>query len=263
MSKAISTGTLATFLVAALPGFVLSSAALAQENQAEAEDQAWKIETEVGLLIRTGNTESQSWKGKLNLARDVERWRHQAEFDYYRQETENEAGEDVIDADRFFAAAQTNRKFSDDSRSSLFLYGSYEDDRLNSYDFQSTIAAGYGNRYTWNEGLYADFEIGPGYSYDKRIDTGETSGEWILRLAGKLNWDITANSRFTQSMSTEVGNDNTRTRSVSALTANINSSLAMRVSLTLTHNDTVYPIEDGSLPEKLDTETAVTLVYSF
>ncbi|MCL5051563.1 MAG: DUF481 domain-containing protein [Firmicutes bacterium] len=239
---------------------------LATSHQAQAvtpEDEGWQAEVEVGLLIRSGNTESQSWKGKLNLQREVALWRHQGEFDYYRQETDNAEGESIVDADRFFASAQTNRKFEEDSNSSLFLYGSYEDDRFKSYEYQSTIAAGYGNRYTWREGLFADFEVGPGYSYDKRRDTGETEGDWIVRLAGRLNWDISPTSRFTQSIATEVGDDNVRTRSVSAVTANLNSALALRVSLTMTHNSTVFPQPSGRIPEKLDTETAVTVVYSF
>lgn len=241
------------------PLLMLSSQTLAVTP----DEEGWQAEVEVGLLIRTGNTESESWKGKLNLEREINLWRHQGEFDYYRQETENLEGESVIDADRVFASAQTNRQFEEGSNSSLFLYGSYEDDRFSSYEYQSTIALGYGNRYTWSEDLFADFEVGPGYSYDKRRDTGETGGEAIVRLAGNLNWDISPSSRFTQSVSTEVGDENVRTRAVSAVTANINSALALRVSLTLTHNDTVYEQASGRVPEKLDTETAVTLVYSF
>lgn len=227
------------------------------------EDEGWKAEVEVGLILRSGNTESQSWKGKLNIAREIELWRHQGEFDYYRQESETLAGENVVDADRFFASAQTNRIFANNPDSSLFLYGSYEDDRFSSYEYQSTIAAGYGNRYTWHDGLFADFEAGPGYSYSKRRDSGESDGELIVRLAGRLNWDISETARFTQSISTEVGDDNTRTRAVSTVTANLNSALALRVSLTMTHNNTVYVQDSGRVPDKLDTETAVTVVYSF
>lgn len=246
-------------VLGALPLLAMSGQALAITPDSE----GWKAEVEVGLLIRSGNTDSESWKGKLNLEREVNLWRHQGEFDYYRQKTENLDGVSVVDADRFFASAQTNRKFEEGSNSSLFIYASYEDDRFSSYEYQSTLAAGYGNRYTWREGLFADFEVGPGYSYDKRRDNGETEGDFIVRVAGRLNWNITDTSRFTQSLSSEVGDDNVRTRSVSALTANINSALAIRVSLTMTHNDTVFAQPSGRVPEKLDTETAFTVVYSF
>jgi len=43
------------------------------------------------------------------------------------------------------------------------------------------------------------------------------------------------------------------------LSSNINSSLAMKFSVSGTHNSNV---SDESI-EKLDTETAVTLVYTF
>ena len=241
---------------------VLAFAAQAQAVTPD-EDEGWKAEVEVGLILRSGNTESQSWKGKMSIAREIELWRHQGEFDYYRQESETLDGVSVVDADRVFASAQTNRIFAGNPDSSVFLYGSYEDDRFSSYEYQSTVAAGYGNRYAWREGLFADFEIGPGYSYDKRRDTGESEGELIVRLAGRLNWDISDNARFTQSVSTEVGDENTRTRAVSTVTANLNSALALRLSLTMTHNDTVYEQDSGRVPDKLDTETAVTVVYSF
>ena len=248
------------FILGVLP--VLTFAAQAQDVTPD-EDEGWQAEVEIGLILRSGNTESQSWKGKMNIAREIELWRHQGEFDYYRQETETVEGESVVDADRVFASAQTNRVFAENQDSSLFVYGSFEDDRFSSYEYQSTIAAGYGNRYTWREGLFADFEAGPGYSYDKRRDTGESEGELIVRLAGRLNWDISESARFTQSVSAEVGDENTRTRAVSTVTANLNSALALRLSLTMTHNDTVYEQDSGRIPDKLDTETAVTVVYSF
>lgn len=247
----------ATFMLS--PLFMLSNQALAVTP----DEEGWQAEVEIGLLIRTGNTESESWKGKLNLEREINMWRYQGEFDYYRQETDNVNGESVVDADRVFTSAQANRKFEENSNSSVFIYGSFEDDRFSSYEYQSTLAAGYGNRYTWSEALFADFEIGPGYSYSKRRDNEETEGEMIVRMAGQLNWTISDTARFTQSLSTEVGDDNIRTRAVSTLTANINSALALRLSLTLNHNDTVYQQTDGRMPENLDTETAVTVVYSF
>ncbi|RUO20411.1 DUF481 domain-containing protein [Aliidiomarina iranensis] len=227
------------------------------------QDGKWRATAELGVLVRTGNTDSQSWKSKLDLQRDTEVWRNRAVIDYYLQERDSEDGTTVKDADRLFLSAQGNRKFDAGSHSSFFLYGSYEDDALNSFEYQSTVAAGYGARVDFNESMFTDFEIGPGYAYDKRRDTGETEGSFIVRAAANYDWQISETARFTQLVSTEVGNDNTRSRAVSALTANLNSRLAMRLTLTLTHNSTVYEQASGRIPDKLDTETAVTLVYTF
>ena len=81
----------------------------------------------------------------------------------------------------------------------------------------------------------------------------------ILRVAGSLNWKISENSRFSALLSSEVGEDNTKSKAEFSVSANINSALAMKVSLGANHNSHV---SDESI-EKLDTETAVTLVYSF
>ena len=55
-----------------------------------------------------------------------------------------------------------------------------------------------------------------------------------------------------------MGSDNTKSRAESALTATISGNLSMRLSFKLDHNTNV---EDDV--EKLDTETAVSLVYNF
>src|SRR5690606_40731051 len=36
----------------------------------------WDASAELGLLFTSGNTETETFKAKLNLARDVENWRH-------------------------------------------------------------------------------------------------------------------------------------------------------------------------------------------
>lgn len=225
------------------------------------ESGVWRASAEFGFLMRSGNTDSKSWKTKLDVQRDTAFWRHRGSFTYDRAERKTETGTEV-DADRLFTSLQSNRVFGASQNSSVFMYGSYEDDRKSSFDYQATIAAGYGSRYNQSESLYADFEIGPGLAYNKSVEE-DSEVEAILRLATNIEWGISENANFTQLISTEIGDDNTRSRAVSALTANLNARLAMRLTITLTHNTTVTPKASGEFPEKLDTETAVTLVYKF
>lgn len=234
-----------------------------QDVDPASKDGRWRATAELGILLRSGNTDSRSWKSKLDLQRDTENWRLRSVLDYYRQERKTHEGSTVVDADRQFISAQGNRKFDVGSHSSFFVYGSYEDDALNSFVYQSTVAAGYGARIRFNEAMFTDFEIGPGWAFDKRRDTRETDGDLIVRAAANFEWQISETARYTQLISTEVGDDNTRSRAVGALTANLNSKLALRLTLTLTHNSTVYEQANGRIPDKLDTETAVTLVYTF
>src|SRR5690554_1216274 len=231
------------------------------QDRETSKDEVWRASAEFGFLMRSGNTDSKSWKTKLDIHRDTELWRHRGSFTYDRAERKTDTGTEV-DADRLFTSLQSNRVFGQSQNSSIFMYGSYEDDRKSSFEYQSTIAAGYGSRYNHSESLYADFEIGPGLAYNKSVDE-DSEIESILRLATNIEWSISENANFTQLISTEIGDDNTRSRAVSALTANLNARLAMRLTVTLTHNTTVKPKASGEYPEKLDTETAVTLVYKF
>ena len=80
----------------------------------------------------------------------------------------------------------------------------------------------------------------------------------IVRASAAYQWLISDTAKFTQTVSTEVGSDNTKSRAESALTATISGNLSMKLSVKLDHNSDV-----GPGVEKLDTETAVTLVYNF
>lgn len=228
-----------------------------------AAKQDWDASAELGLLFTSGNTETQTLRSKLSAARDYENWRHKGAIDYYRAKQKNQTtGISTTTGDKLFLSAQSNYKFSPTSRSSLFVFSSYEEDRFSGYEYQGTVAVGYGARYRYNQTLFADYEIGPGYSINKPIINGvmqeqETSA--ILRVAGNLVWDVSSSSKFNALAATEIGELNTKSRAEVSISANINSSLALKFSISGTHNSYL----DDPSKEKLDTETAVTLVYSF
>ncbi|HGX93410.1 MAG TPA: DUF481 domain-containing protein, partial [Candidatus Tenderia sp.] len=71
-------------------------------------------------------------------------------------------------------------------------------------------------------------------------------------------WDVSKTSHFTQELVSDIGEDSTVTKSVTALKTQINGSLAMKLSYTLKNTSKV-----PTGKEKTDTETAVTLVYGF
>lgn len=225
--------------------------------------EEWEASAELGVLFTTGNTETESLKGKLNVSRDYKKWRHKGVIDYYTAEQEDQAtGETIETADSLFVSAQSNYKFDAESKSSLFVFGSYEEDEYGGFEYQSTLATGYGARYRYSENVYADYEIGPGYAWSKPIVDGvpqASDGSAILRLAGNAHWKISESAKFNALLSSEIGEDNTKSRAELSVSSNLNSSLALKVSFSATHNSEVA----NETIENLDTESAVTLVYSF
>lgn len=227
------------------------------------EKKDWDASAELGLLFTSGNTKTETFKTKLSAARDYQNWRHKGIIDYYRSKQEDQStGDTYVTGDKLFVSGQSNYKFSPESRSSVFIFGSYEEDKFSGYEYQGTVAVGYGARYRYSEALYADYEVGPGFSVNKPIVDGmiqEQESSAILRLAGNLVWDITKTSKFNALASTEIGEENTKSRAEVSVSANVNSSLALKFSVAANHNS--YLEDPGK--ENLDTETAVTLVYSF
>ena len=233
--------------------------ACATNAYAEEEKKEITLDGEFGLILTTGNTETTSFKAKLASHHELQNWSNDyvAEALYKQDEVDLDDGEESqTTAQKWFVSGQGNYKLENPDHR-LFVFGSYEDDRFSSFDYQSTIASGWSQKMWDTETSKFEYSVGPGYSYSKTND-GETISGMILRGALDYQWKISDNATFKQQLSTEVGSDNTKSKSETSLSAQINGSLAMKVSLTMDHNTDVA--DDR---KKLDTQTAVTLVYSF
>src|SRR5690606_35431049 len=94
-----------------------------------------------------------------------------------------------------------------------------------------------------------------------QLEPGEDDTEeaGILRVAGRFMYPLSAGARFDQRFSTEssiLGDNNFIAESESALVANLVSSLAMKLAVSVR-----YLKEPPSGKKSTDTETSVTLIY--
>lgn len=222
------------------------------------------MDGEFGFISTTGNTKTTSFKGKLAAHQELEMWSNDFSIEGLYKE-DDVAGESQTTAQKYFMSAQGNYKLENPDHR-LFGFASYENDKFSSYDYQATLAAG------WQQKLWDDpvsrfsYSIGPGYSFAKTRETlvddiiiaGETENGVILRGALDYQWKISDTATFKQILSSEVGSDNTKSKSETSLSAKINDSLSLKVSLLMDHNSDVAEGKDN-----LDTQTAVTVVYSF
>jgi putative salt-induced outer membrane protein YdiY len=241
--------------LASIIALTLSTTALAQDKA-----KPFTMEGELGFISTTGNTDTTSINAGITASQEFENWTNNYIVEgLYRQETvEGDDGEDVdvTSAQKFFASAQANYKL-DNPNNRLFLFTSYEDDRFSNFNYQGTVAAGWNQTLIENNTHTLEYSIGPGYTFvETQEDVSQNSA--IVRASTIYSWKISDTAKFTQTASTEVGNENTKSRAESALTATISGNLSMRLSFKLDHNSQVA---EGV--EKLDTETAVSLVYNF
>ena len=222
----------------------------AAEEKAAPPPGTWTGEAELGLLYTSGNTESDTVNGKAKIGTEIEKWRHAAEVSALK--SSDQTG---TTAQRYEAKGQSDYKFAE--KEYFFGLLTYEDDRFSGYDYRATVAAGYGRRVYNNNDMTLDLEVGPGLRHYK-ITNGKSDSEFLARGAAKYVWAITKTSKFTEDLTVESSSDATISKSVTALSSKINGDLAMKLSYTIKHTSDVPP---GI--EKTDTETAITLVYSY
>ncbi|MDF2179469.1 DUF481 domain-containing protein [Aliiglaciecola sp. CAU 1673] len=222
-------------------------------------EKPFSMDGEFGLIVTTGNTETSSVKGAVNAHQELSRWSNDyvVEALVKKDEVETDDGkESKTSAQKVFLSGQGNYKLTNPDHR-LFAFASYEDDRFSGFDYQSTVAAGWAQQLWNDEATSFSYSIGPGYSFVEK-DDGESLNGAIVRGALDFKWRISDNANFRQAISTEVGSHNTKSKSETSVSAKINGSLAMKLSLLLNHNSDV-----DADKENLDTQTAVTLVYTF
>jgi putative salt-induced outer membrane protein len=240
--------------------FVLNGIACAEEKP------PWEREGELGVLMTTGNSETESVNGKLKLNYSVVDWFNQFGLEalYSAEEKENDDG--TSDKEKSAEKYQASDKigYNIDEFNYIFTVGAYEYDLLSGYYYQVTLSPGYGRWLINTEKTKLEFEMGPGYRFSsvREPGDGDDDSEAIFRGAGMFSHKITETTVFRQDLSVEIGPETTITKSVTALKAQIVGSLAMKTSFTVKHNSDP-PETDGDRAESTDTETAVTMVYSF
>lgn len=227
------------------------------EEEKQAEASPWKIEAELGYVNTTGNTETTSTKGVFDAVYEVENWRHKLHAEAFGQETQDDTTkESVVSAERYQLLGKSDYKFTE--RDYGFALADLKKDRFSGFEYEHVFALGYGRKVTKRENMELDIEIGPGLRVYKVDNAPESEDEAVLRLSADYWWQFTESAKFTQKLKTDIGEEFTASESVTGLQAAINSTLALKVTYTVRHKSKV-PVDT----EKTDTETAVTLVYSF
>lgn len=237
----------------------LSGLLLVTENvnaeEKKAEESPLKASAELGFIKTTGNTENQTSTLKADITYEVEKWRHSGHAEAYGQQADNEQGDSVVSAERYELSGQSDYKFTE--RDYAFGLIKLQKDRFSGFDYDHIVSFGYGRKAIKRDDMELDLEIGPGERFFK-VEGGESDQEAVLRLAANYWWKISDTSLFTQELSTDIGEEITSSESVTGIQANINSTLALKFTYTIRHKSKVPDDK-----EKTDTETAVTLVYTY
>lgn len=236
---------------------VVSGNVVAEEKKTKEEKSPWTSSLELGFVRTTGNTETQTSIAKLDVGYQAAKWKHKLHAEGYGQESENDLGESVVSAERYEIMGKSDYKFTD--RDYAFGLIRLQKDHFSGFEYENVVSAGYGRKALLRDNMELDLEIGPGVKFYK-VDNGESTDEALLVLAANYWWAITDTSKFIQELRSDIGEEFTSSRSVTGIQANINKTLALRFTYTVRHKSKV---PDPATTEKTDTETAMSLVYTF
>jgi len=227
---------------------VVSSQALMAAEAAKTPE--WKASAELGYVSTTGNTETDTLNAKASASTEREKWRHKLEITALNT---SDAGGTT--AEKYTVIGQSDYLLK--APNYLFANISHEKDRFSSFEYQTTENIGYGRRVVDEADMKLDLEVGPGARQTK-AENASSENEATLRAALKLEWDISKTSKFNEVLTVDSGEDITITKSVTSLASQIEGNLSMKV--TYTYKET-SEVEAGF--DDTDTETAITLVYTF
>ncbi len=235
--------------------FLLSGIFLSVISAQALSDDAkpWHATAELGGTMTTGNTETSTLKAKLDMKHEIAQWKNA----YFADVLYSEDGENKT-ASRWKVGAKGG--YVIDETSNIFILGEHEQDEFSDYDSVSSFAGGYSKRLMKSDNALLDLDVGPGYKYFDLMDgTSEKTG--ILHLGLAYENSLSATSKFTQLLVSDVAfkdDISTLSRSETAITANIMGELAMKLGLTIRHDNNA-----GIDKKSIDTETTITLLYTF
>jgi putative salt-induced outer membrane protein len=229
----------------------------------------FKASAELGALYKTGNNRSADLKAGLDLNYDIGLWRNVFAFDLLVKQTEqtNNVGDKHLQTsdNKWLINAQTNYTIDPNKRNYVYGNISYENNHFGNFETQTSISSGWGRRWIDTKQATFDAEIGPGYKQDvtraNELIPSKKHNTLIVQSQGtyvrKLNEYVELRQVLTAKIAVKSG-ENSKFKAETSVTTKLIETLQLKFSFIIEHNTDVDVKRKNT-----DTETAVTLVYSF
>lgn len=217
---------------------------------AQDDEEGLSGQVALGYLATSGNSDSENLS--LNFGGDyyAEIWHHNLEGRAVRASTG-----DVTTAEAYGLSWQSDRDFGE--KNYMFARAAWDKDRFSGYDQQIREIVGYGRHIIDTERHELNGQVGFGLRQSDLRD-GSSEDESIARLSLDYTFNLSETAEFEQLVGVESGSENTFTESVTKLSADIWTNMAVVLSYTVRRNSDV-----PAGTEKRDTFTSVAIEYSF
>ncbi len=237
----------------------LLDALYSKTRKKKKNNKPFSLAGEAGFLSTTGNTNTSIAKLAFESNHEMTNWSNRYESQFLTRSSKIRDDDEItkIDTTRVEISAQFDYKLVQPNNR-LFAYLEYDDNQFNKLRDQATFVMGWSQVEWKDEKSEFRYSIGPGYSHLRQAGTDKRAEEMIVK--GTLFYNVTFDNdtRFRQVISAEMGEDISKARSQSSITATIFEKLAMKLSFNLVFNDSV--LEEDS---NISTQTSISVVYQF
>jgi putative salt-induced outer membrane protein len=213
------------------------------------DDDSLSGRASLGYLATSGNTESTNTNARLRLRFEPNVWSHEWDLSAVGATRDRETT-----TESYTGLYVARRSWG---RSYMFGALDWNKNRFAAYLRQRSESVGYGRRVIEGDSHELNIEGGLGARFARSAD-GTTSDEGIVRAALDYEWTLNSTTSFSQDLTIESGESNTRTESVSALRARLIGGIALVVSYRVRHDSDV-PV--GRV--RSDRFTSISLEYAF
>ena len=224
----------------------------------------WTGTGSAGYAMATGNSTSESGNAKLQIAEEIENWKHALTFDSLYGSSNS-----VTSANRWDTSWQSDYKITDP----LYVFGNlrYEQDHFGAYSYQESATAGLGYKLYDSDTTKLSLQAGAGVKKaEPQALVKDASGKVIDRIEDPATTKaavtagfayehvLTATTKVLNTFLAESTTDNTFLQNDLALQVAMSDKLAISLG---------YGLRENTSPpagaKRLDGLTTVSLVYSF
>ena len=230
-----------------LLSFAFTSIAMAQDE----EERPYDASVALGYVGTSGNTDVTTVNTEFLLTYFDEDWTHNFEFSTLSSSQDNKG-----QAERYFIGNKSDYALMDEDKY-LYIQASYTDDRFSGFDYQAMITSGYGQYFMKGNGKDLQGFLGVGYRENDSKTTG-SEGEVVLTLGEEYDWAISETSSLTQALTFDIGDKRIITTFEIGLESNIIDRISTKIAFQYRNNSDV-----PTGIEKTDTQTSISLVYTF
>ncbi len=220
----------------------------------------WTGKGEAGLVVASGNTDTETANAKLQLTKETDNWKNT--FGGAALYASDEEGKT---ANRWETFGQTDWKFTQNNF--MFGAGRYEEDEFSGFEYQATASGGVGRRFIDSASTKLVGTVGAGYKFIETrdsfdpdtgllIEEGDSDSEVVFRGTLDLDYQFTATTNLINKFIVESGADNTFVQNELSLQVRMTDVLALALGYSVRHNT-----DPPSEFENTDTLTTINLVY--